>query len=211
MRESSRHPRRLTARRSMLVRHGGSRDAGILPSPDGRLGVLRPLRVARRGVGVLVWTLPCMIVQTICLLLPGRAKVVYARFYWSVVCRLLGLEVRVIGSAADTANGRPVVFVSNHSSWLDVPVLGGRLDGCFVSKEEIGRWPLVGTVARLGRTVFVSRQRHATGRERDEMRERLAAGDNLILFPEGTTSDGSRVMPFRTAFFAIADGDGLRR
>jgi 1-acyl-sn-glycerol-3-phosphate acyltransferase len=100
-----------------------------------------------------------------------------------------------------------VVFISNHSSWLDVPVLGGSLDACFVSKNEVGRWPLVGTVARLGRTVFISRQRHATRRERDLMRERLAAGDNLVLFPEGTTSDGSRVMPFRSAFFAIAEGE----
>jgi 1-acyl-sn-glycerol-3-phosphate acyltransferase len=115
--------------------------------------------------------------------------------------------VRVIGTAANLANARPVVFISNHSSWLDVPVLGGSLDACFVSKNEVGRWPLVGTVARLGRTVFISRQRHATRRERDLMRERLAAGDNLVLFPEGTTSDGSRVMPFRSAFFAIAEGE----
>ena len=160
----------------------------------------------RRGVGVLLWTLLCMPVQAIFLLLPGRAKVVFARFYWSVVCRLLGLQVRVIGAAADSAGGRPVVFVSNHSSWLDIPVLGGRLDACFVSKDEVGRWPFIATIARLGRTVFVSRQRHATGRERDAMRERLAAGDNLLLFPEGTTSDGSRVLPFRSAFFAIAEG-----
>jgi 1-acyl-sn-glycerol-3-phosphate acyltransferase len=145
-----------------------------------------------------------MAIQAVCLMLPGRAKVRYARFYWSVVCRLLGLRVRVIGSAA--CNGRPVVFVANHSSWLDIPVLGGHLDTCFVSKDEVGRWPLVGTVARLGRTVFISRQRHRTGRERDVLRERLAAGDNLMLFPEGTTSDGSRVMPFRTSFFAAAEG-----
>jgi len=65
----------------------------------------------------------------------------------------------------------------------------------------------VGTVARLGRTVFVSRQRQATGRERNMMRERLGVGDNLLLFPEGTTSDGSRVLPFRSAFFAIAEGE----
>ena len=85
-------------------------------------------------------------------------------------------------------------------------MLGGRLEACFVSKDDVARWPVVGTVARLGRTVFVSRQRGATGRERDAMRDRLAAGDNLMLFPEGTTSDGSRVLPFRSSFFAIAEG-----
>lgn len=140
-------------------------------------------------------------------MLPGRAKVVHARIYWAVVCRLLGVRVRIIGTPAACSGGRSVIFVSNHTSWLDVPVLGGRLDGCFVAKDEVGRWPLVGTVARLGRTVFVSRHRHATRRERDRMRDRLAAGDSLVLFPEGTTSDGSRVMPFHSSFFAIAEGD----
>jgi 1-acyl-sn-glycerol-3-phosphate acyltransferase len=191
----------------MLARPDVPQHTDVEPIPGGRWGLLRLLRVVRRGASVLLWTLPCMVVQTVCLLLPGRAKIVYARFYWTVTCRLLGLRVRVIGTAANLANARPVVFISNHSSWLDVPVLGGSLDACFVSKNEVGRWPLVGTVARLGRTVFISRQRHATGRERDLMRERLAAGDNLVLFPEGTTSDGSRVMPFRSAFFAIAEGE----
>jgi lyso-ornithine lipid O-acyltransferase len=147
-----------------------------------------------------------MAVQAICLLLPGPVKVVHARFYWAVVSRLLGVRVRVIGTPAYQQTSRPVVFVSNHSSWLDVPVLGGSLNACFVSKDEVGNWPFVGTVARLGRTVFISRQRHATGRERDAMRKRLTQGDNLVLFPEGTTSDGSRVLPFRSSFFAIAEG-----
>ena len=147
-----------------------------------------------------------MAVQAFNVRLPGRGKVVFARFYWAVVSRLLGMHVRLVGNAATAPGGRPVLFVANHTSWVDIPVLGGRLDASFVSKGEVARWPFVGTVARLGRTVFVSRQRGATGRERDAMRERLQAGDSLILFPEGTSSDGSRVLPFRTSFFAIAEG-----
>jgi 1-acyl-sn-glycerol-3-phosphate acyltransferase len=204
MRETSRHPKRLAAGRPLLARE--PRNATAASSTVGLLGLLRAIRVVRRAACVLLWTLPCMVVQSVCLLLPGQPKVVFARFYWSTVSRLLGVKVRVIGSPARTADGRPVVFVSNHSSWLDVPVLGGRLDACFVSKDEIARWPFVSTIARLGRTVFVSRQRRATKRERDVMRERLEAGDNLLLFPEGTTSDGSRVLPFRSSFFAIAEG-----
>jgi 1-acyl-sn-glycerol-3-phosphate acyltransferase len=140
------------------------------------------------------------------LFLPGRGKVVLARIYWATLARLLGLTVRVIGQPVGGGD-RPVVFVSNHSSWLDVPVLGGQLDACFVAKSEVSRWPMIGTIARLGRTAFVSRRRGATLDERDSMRGRLATGDNLILFPEGTTSDGSRVMPFRSTFFAIAEGE----
>jgi 1-acyl-sn-glycerol-3-phosphate acyltransferase len=168
--------------------------------------IMRRIRAIRRALMVVLWTLPLVPIQAVLLLLPGRGKVVLARIYWATLAWLLGLTVRVIGQPAGGGD-RPVVFVSNHSSWLDVPVLGGQLDGCFVAKSEVSRWPLVGTIARMGRTAFVSRRRGATRDERDSMRGRLAAGDNLILFPEGTTSDGSRVMPFRSTFFAIAEGE----
>ncbi len=135
---------------------------------------------------------------------------VFARLYWAVLCRLMGLQVRMLGRPARRGlgtPGRPVVFASNHSSWLDVLVLGGTLEACFVAKEEVGRWPVVRTVARLGRTVFVSRRAQDTGRERDGHAARLAAGDNLLLFPEGTSNDGSRVLPFRSAFFSICEAE----
>jgi lyso-ornithine lipid O-acyltransferase len=166
---------------------------------------MRRLRVARRFVAILLWTLAAMPVQAVCLILPGRPKVAFARLYWALFSRLLGLQVRVIGALARGTATRPVVFVSNHSSWVDVPVLGGVLDGCFVTKGEVARWPVVGSIARLGRSVFVTRQRGSTARELDDMRGRLRAGDNLILFPEGTSSDGSRVLPFRSSFLAVAE------
>jgi 1-acyl-sn-glycerol-3-phosphate acyltransferase len=162
-------------------------------------------RAIRRAAGVALWTVPAMVIQGVCVLVPGQPKVWFATVYWAGVCRLLGMNVRVIGERAALA-GRPVVFVSNHSSWLDVPVLGSHLPACFVAKGEVAGWPLVGWVAKLGRTEFVSRQRGATGRERDALRARLTAGDNLLMFPEGTTSDGSRVMPFRSTFLAVAEG-----
>jgi 1-acyl-sn-glycerol-3-phosphate acyltransferase len=179
----------------------------LLQLPKGREGwlVARRIRVFRRGFAVLAWTLPAMLVQALCLILPGHAKVVFARLYWTVFTRLIGIKVRVIGTPAKRQGGRAVVYVSNHSSWIDVPVVGGVLDGCFVAKGDVASWPVIGAIARLGRTVFVSRSKTSTGRERDAMRAVLRAGDNLILFPEGTSSDGSRVLPFRTSFFAVAE------
>ena len=191
-------------RPAMPLLYGGSVAPSLRPSPR----LLRRARAVRRGVSVLLWTLPAAAVQAACLLLPGRPKVVFARLYWAGVCQLLGMRVRVLGTPLPAGGGRAVVFASNHSSWLDIPVLGGALEACFISKAEIGRWPLVSTVAWLGRTVFVSRRATSTGRERDDMRARLAGGDNLLLFPEGTSSDGSRVLPFRSAFFSIAEGSG---
>jgi lyso-ornithine lipid O-acyltransferase len=208
MGEASGRPHSLHVARMTPARHPGvtQDDAGTPPAVAATLRLLRHLRVVRRGASVLAWTLLCMPIQAVCLILPGRPKVVFPMLYWSTVSRLLGLQVRVAGTLASIGRGRPVVFVSNHSSWLDIPVLGGQLDACFVSKDEVGRWPFIATIARLGRTVFVSRQRGATGRERDAMRARLARGDNLLLFPEGTSSDGSRVLPFRSSFLAIAEG-----
>lgn len=200
---------RRLATRPLLLKRGGP--SGGLESPvhyDGK-HLMRRLRVIRRLLALLLWTLPAMPIQALCLILPGRPKVAFARLYWALFSRLLGLRVRVIGALASNGTERPVVFVSNHSSWVDVPVLGGVLDGCFVAKGEVAGWPVVRTIAWLGRTVFVTRQRGATARERDDMRARLRAGDNLILFPEGTSSDGSRVLPFRSSFFAVVEpGDG---
>lgn len=172
-----------------------------IATPRPRTHRLRPVR---RGAAIALWTLPAAAIQAGMLVLPGRGKIVFARLYWAMLCRLLGLQVRVIGRPA-RRDGRPVVFASNHSSWLDILTLGGVLEGCFIAKEDVGRWPVIRTVARLGRTVFVSRRAANTGRERDAMRDRLDAGDNLILFPEGTSSDGSRVLPFRSVFFSVAE------
>lgn len=179
----------------------------LLQLPSGRDGwlVARRVRVVRRTLAVLAWTISAMPIQAVCLVLPGRAKVAFARLYWAAFAHLIGIEVRVIGTAAKREGNRPVVFVSNHSSWVDIPVIGGVLDGCFVAKGEVATWPVIRTIARLGRSVFVSRTRLSTGKERDVMRAVLKAGDNLILFPEGTSSDGSRVLPFRTSFFALAE------
>jgi 1-acyl-sn-glycerol-3-phosphate acyltransferase len=138
-------------------------------------------------------------------MLPGRAKARLPVVYWAGCCWCLGLRVRVIG--APLARGRPTVFVSNHASWMDIPALGACLPACFIAKGEVGRWPVISIIARLGRTVFVSRRATGAARENADIRKRLGNGDSLILFPEGTTSDGARVMPFRSAFLAVAESD----
>jgi 1-acyl-sn-glycerol-3-phosphate acyltransferase len=184
----------------------------VLSLPPGRDGWMfaRRMRATRRGLEILCLTLPSALIQAVCLLLPGGAKTAFAKFYWATFSRALGLEVRVVGELASKNSDRPVVFVSNHSSWVDIPVVGGVLPARFISKHDVATWPVIRTIARLGRTVFVSRQRGSTAKERDAMRAVLESGDNLILFPEGTSSDGSRVLPFRSSFFALADGDGKR-
>lgn len=155
-----------------------------------------------RVLAIVLWTLICMPVQALLLVLPGRGKVWFAQLYWRGVALALGLRLRVVG---EVSAHRPTLFIANHCSWLDIVALGSVLPGCFVAKGEIGRWPLIAQVARLGRTVFVSRNRANVAREQSELAARLNAGDGIILFPEGTTSDGNRILPFASSFFALAE------
>ncbi len=173
--------------------------------------LVRQVRAMRRISGVFLFTPFACVLQAIFLVARAPARVSFAAFYWHSVARLIGLQIRVIGAPAaqraDRPNQRALIYVCNHASWLDIPALGGTLRACFVAKDDVASWPIVGTIARLGRTVFVSRSRQGIGRERDQMQEKLAGGDDLILFPEGTSSDGSRVLPFHSSFFAAAYGN----
>src|SRR6185312_1202748 len=131
------------ARRPPIGVPGSGRNSDL---PAWGLLFAQRARAAWRAGATLLWTASAGLVQAGLLLLPGRGKVVLARLYWAGVCRLMGLQVRVIGSPARRGDGRPVVFASNHSSWLDIPALGGTLEACFIAKEEVGRWPVIRTV-----------------------------------------------------------------
>ncbi len=125
------------------------------------------------------------------------------RLYHRLVCRVLGLRVRVQGRLS---TARPTLFVSNHASYIDIEVLGAIITGSFVAKSEVKSWPVFGVLAQLQRTVFVERRvRSSAAQQRDSLTARLEAGDNLILFPEGTSNDGNRLKPFKSALFSAAE------
>lgn len=153
-------------------------------------------------------TLPLMPVQAALLKVRPKWARTFPHWYHRRVCRLLGIRVHVIG---EVARDRPVLLVANHVSWLDIPVLSSIAPVSFVAKKEVGGWPLVAQLARLQRTVFVDRTRRtATARTTNEMAERLGRQDTLVLFAEGTSSDGTRVLPFKSSLFAAAKPPGSR-
>jgi len=123
--------------------------------------------------------------------------------YYRLLARLLRLRVRVQG---EPLRGQPVLFVSNHVSWLDIVAIGSIQPVAFVAKSEVRKWPLVGITAEMQRTVFVDRQkRHQTGDAVAQMVDRLAHGTPVVLFAEGTSSDGNRVLPFRSALLGAVE------
>jgi lyso-ornithine lipid O-acyltransferase len=147
-------------------------------------------------------TVPLMPVQAVLLRASPRLARRFPHWYHRRVCRLLGLRIEVDG---EVARDRPVLLVANHTSWLDIPVLSAIAPVSFVAKKEVGGWPFVSSLARLQRSVFVDRARRAAvGEAAGEILSRLAQGDTVVLFAEGTSSDGNRVLPFMTSLFAAA-------
>lgn len=145
-----------------------------------------------------------------CALIPLQAILLVVRtplaerlpqIYHRICCRIIGLEISAFGHICES---RPTLFICNHSSYLDIMVLGALIRGSFVAKAEVARWPFFGLLAKLQRTVFVDRRTRNAGAHHGRLRQRLAAGDRLILFPEGTSSDGNRTLPFKSALFAAA-------
>ncbi len=165
-----------------------------------------PLRGAFRLLGYLVLTLVAVPIYLVALGLRIQPVIRWMPVgYHRLVCRILGIRVRVHGVRSPEI---PTLFVCNHVSYLDIEVLGGLIPGSFVAKAEVATWPFFSTLAKAQRTIFIERRSGKTSSSRDEMMNRLNTGDNLMLFPEGTSSDGSRVLPFRSALFGVAQ---LRR
>ena len=128
--------------------------------------------------------------------------------YYRFLCLGLRVRVRVVG---EPVRDGTVLFVSNHVSWADILAIGTIMPVAYVSKSEVARWPLVGLAAKMQRTVFVDRaRRHQTGDAIAEIVQRLAGGTSVVLFAEGTSSDGNRVLPFRSALVGAVKEAGAR-
>ncbi|MCG8696392.1 MAG: 1-acyl-sn-glycerol-3-phosphate acyltransferase [Minwuiales bacterium] len=151
---------------------------------------------------VVLMTVVLMPVQIVATIAGSRLAVRLPLLWHAIASRLMRIRVVVRGAMA---MDRPVLFVCNHISWLDIIVMGKALPACFVAKSEVASWPFFGRLAKLQRSVFIERRRHATANHRDTLQQRLEAGDNLILFAEGSSGDGIHILPFKSGLLAVAE------
>ncbi|MCF6369394.1 lysophospholipid acyltransferase family protein [Rhizobium halophilum] len=124
------------------------------------------------------------------------------RLWHRFACRLLGIRIHVHGRLEKR---RPLLLAANHASWKDILVLGAVADVVFIAKSEVGEWPVFGVLAKLQKSIFVAReQKRKAGHQVNEIANRLAGGEIVVLFPEGTTSDGNRVLEIKSSLFGAA-------
>ncbi len=185
-------------------------DAG---PPPARFGMIGWVRIVLRAVPLVVLVfgglLVLLLVRLIERPLNGDHRPV-TPYITQTVCRLsfviLGIRYQTIGTPMQGAGA----VVSNHVSWLDIFALNARKRIYFVSKSEVAGWPGIGWLARATGTVFIKRDRAEVGSQIAVFRTRLAAGHKLLFFPEGTSTDGQQVLPFKPALFAAFFDPALR-
>ena len=123
----------------------------------------------------------------------------WAMLFLRIAARALGAKVTVFGKPLR----KDVFFVANHLSWHDIPILAGITGTAFVAQDGVRDWPVIGWLAKLNRTIFISRtEKHNVTQQVAELRDAIAENWSVTLFPEGTTSDGRGLLPFKQSLFA---------
>lgn len=167
------------------------------------LSIARADRPHPRAIARVFLLAICLLV---CLPLHGIWRLLRLRSPWPKVFlenagRTAGCSVTITG----TPITRNALYIANHVSWLDILVLAGKTGSAFVAKAEMAPWPLIGWLSKLNQTVFVDRERRLDVHwQAERMRTALQTGQPLTLFPEGTTADGTMLLPFRSSLVAVA-------
>jgi 1-acyl-sn-glycerol-3-phosphate acyltransferase len=165
-------------------------------------------RLVLTPIALVMLTLLLLPFQLIGIAFGLRLQRTVPQLYHRVFCAMVGVRIREVGQRSRQA---PVLILSNHVSWLDICVITALAPVVFIAKSEVARWPVFGWLAKLQRTIFIERERRQkTGAATQEIAGRLLGGDAVVLFAEGTSSEGTRILPFRSALIgavhhALAD------
>lgn len=137
------------------------------------------------------------------LLMATRARAIVPRLFMRLLVPLIGVRLRIHGTRSPV---RGTLYVSNHLSWSDIVILGAAIEVAFVAKSEVKGWGPVGWLASIAGTIYVERERRGrSGAQAAAIAERLRAGRPVILFPEGGSSDGRAILPFKSALFSAVE------
>ena len=160
------------------------------------------LRIVYAAIAVILASILLMPLQLLSLYFDWKLRRYLPRLWHRVACHALGIRVKVHGKLEDR---RPLMLCANHASWMDIMVLSSVADVAFIAKIEVRDWPIFGLLARLQKSVFIVREeKRKTGNQASEIAGRMADGGIVVLFPEGTTSDGNRLLEVKSSLFGAA-------
>lgn len=134
----------------------------------------------------------------------GQIMYILPRFWHRGTCIILRINVAMEGSPSSSEQ---TLFLSNHISYFDINVIGSVLKASFIAKEDVANWPVFGFLSKLQHTAFISRSRQTAKVGANALTHMIEDGKNLILFPEGTSTDGQKILPFRSSLLSIAYSD----
>ena len=148
------------------------------------------------------WTMICLIMHIIVSTISSKYFFIFYRFFFKGLVKIFGIKIKYSGIREE----KNIVYISNHVSYLDVFVLGSMINGLFVAKSEIDSWPLINKICALGKTIFINREDIlGIKKQMNSIQNALKTGFNVIIFPEGTSSDGSKVLQFKSSLFGLMD------
>lgn len=158
-----------------------------------------PIAVLRCAARVILIAIPLLVLLPLHLIWHVlRQPSPWAMLFLRIAARVLGVRVKVRGQSLR----HDVFFVANHVSWIDIPILAGINGTAFVAQDGVRTWPIIGWLATLNRTIFISRtDRQNVSNQVAQLRAAIAENWSVTLFPEGTTSDGQGLLPFKPALF----------
>jgi len=164
--------------------------------------VITSIRIGLVVVCLVIVTLALLPFQLLGLAFDWKIRRYVPRLWHRSACWLLGIRIRVHGHIE---RRRPLMLAANHASWKDILVLGAVADVVYIAKSEVANWPVFGILAKLQKTIFVVREeKRRTGEQVNEIAARMNAGEIVVLFPEGTTSDGNRLLEVKSSLFGAA-------
>lgn len=148
---------------------------------------------------LVIWVIPTQ--GIVLLFTKGRGSYYLPCLWHRAVCQVFGIRFEIAGQPSTK---HQTLYMSNHLSYLDIPMIGSVLKHSFIAKSEVEGWALFGFLSKLQQTAFIQRKSSAARKVKNELQSRITAGESLIVFPEGTSTDGQNVLPFKSSLFSLA-------
>jgi lyso-ornithine lipid O-acyltransferase len=124
------------------------------------------------------------------------------RYFHYIFLKILNIKIKLVGKIY---TDKPGLLISNHASWIDISILSSLTNISFIAKSEVAKWPLFGFLAKMQDTLFIERRPIKAVEQKNKIKNILLKGKRLVLFPEGTSSDGNRVLKFKSSLFSVAE------